>query len=87
MAVISLSTAGWLIWGNQMFGLENRETQIFFREGLANALSWRWNTVNVVGILNWTTGVPLFFGARSAGLAAWIVRLRREQPVTEGWIG
>jgi hypothetical protein len=35
MAVISAMTAGWLIWGNQMFGLENRETQIFFREGLA----------------------------------------------------
>jgi hypothetical protein len=26
-------TAGWLIWGNQMFGLENRETQIFYRDG------------------------------------------------------
>ena len=49
MAVISAGTAGWLVWGHQAFALENRETRLFFNQGLPNALSPAANFINVMG--------------------------------------
>ena len=63
MAVISALTAGYLIWGYGAFSLDNRETDIFYESGLANALSpsrnWEnlhYTMVQTLPMLWWITG-------------------------------
>lgn len=85
MAVISAGTAGWLIFGNQMFALENRETRLFYDEGLPNALSPAGNFLNVMGVLVWSLGWRPFFVVVGVGLAADALNRRRGWPHAEGW--
>ncbi len=85
MAVISAGTAGWLIWGNQMFALENRETRLFYDQGIPNALSPAANFINVMGVILWTTGWRPFFAVIITGAVAEVLNRRRGWVHLEGW--
>lgn len=79
MAVISAATAGYLIWGYGAFTLDNRETDIFYERGLANALSpaRNWENLSYTAI---STMSPLwwFAGLVWGGWGYWLAR-------REGW--
>jgi hypothetical protein len=86
MALISATTAGWLIFGNQMFALENRETRLFYDHGLPNALSPAANFVNVMGVILWTMGWRPFFTVLFIGLVAQVLNRRWGWAHLEGWV-
>lgn len=87
MAVISAATAGWLVWGHGALGLENREAEMFYAEGIANMLSLRRNGDNLLYTLQETTGAILFGVVLLAGIAAWVMSRRRGLPtVNAAWL-
>jgi hypothetical protein len=86
MAVLSAVSLYWLVFVNNMFGLQNYEARNFYDSGLSNAFSLQRNWVNLWPTLQWTTGAWAFGGALVGGAAAWIYSRRRGLPTFEVYI-
>lgn len=82
---LSASTAGWLVFGYNALGLENRETRQFYDSGLSNALSLPRNGLHLLATVHHTVGWPLFLLGVIGGLVAWRVSGRRDWPRVRLW--
>lgn len=83
LAAISALTAGYLIWGYGALGLQNKESQWFRENGLANALSVDRNLTNFFVSLDVSMGAWLFAAVLAAGIAGYILA---ERNVNARWL-
>jgi hypothetical protein len=83
MGVVSAGTAGWLVFVHRALELDNRESEAFYEDGLANMLSPLRNLDNLAYTLSESIGVWTFTLTLVAGGVAYIIARRSDAPTVD----
>lgn len=81
MALLSVLTAGYLVFVHGAFGLDNRESNKFRSVGLEYMLSPTRNLDNLAYTIDQSVGLALFVAALACGIGAYLYSRRRGWPL------
>ena len=80
MGVVSAGTAGWLVFVHKALELDNRESEAFYENGVANMLSLTRNADNLAYTLSESIGVWTFTLTIAAGVIAYVIARQQQKP-------